>query len=207
MTYDPTQPAAGTSPASARSTIQQNFNQANIAIGRDHIPFDGPSDEGRHRKVTLVEVQTGSDPVIAGPQTAVYSRTVDATQQLFFKNSAGEKQITSADVPKPTWPVHAFGRFSIDNTGTPTLLAGSYNVNGVVRFSGVGWNVSIEAAPNDKYVVLATAQAENKTDPRGYGTMYKVQSTTLFSLFWRSEAGNWQLTRASGFSFLVLVNS
>ncbi len=208
MTYDPTQPAAGTSPASTRSTIQQNFNQANIAIGRDHIPFDGPSDEGRHRKVTLVEVQTGTDPVIAGTQTAVYSRTVDATQQLFFKNSAGEKALTQANVPTPQWPVHAFGRFSISNNGVTTnLLPGSFNVTSVQYFANEGWTVAINAAPSTNYVVIATAEATTPlTAAQGYGTMYRVISTTSFRLSWRDTAGALRPNRLSGFSFMVLVN-
>lgn len=96
MTYDPTQPAPGTSPASTRATIQQNFFQANVAIGRDHIPFSAGTSEGLHRKVTLVEVQSGAGPTITGTQSALYMKTVGATQQLFFKNSAGEEKISDA---------------------------------------------------------------------------------------------------------------
>lgn len=209
MTYDPTQPAAGTSPASTRSTIQGNFNQANIAIGRDHIPFDAASEEGRHRKVTLVEVHGEAGPTISGIMSVVYARTIDGKEQLFFKNSDGVKALTQANVPRPQWPVHAFGRFSISGGGvTTSLLPGSFNVTSVAFFADEGWTVGINVAPSANYVVIATAEATTPlTEAQGYGTMYRVLSTTSFRLSWRDSAGALRPNRITGFSFMVLVNS
>jgi hypothetical protein len=205
MTYDPTQPAAGTSPASVRSTIQQNFNQANIAIGRDHIPFDGPSDEGRHRKVTLVEVQTGSDPIIAGTQTAVYSKTVDATQQLFFKNSAGEKALTQANVPNPQWPIVAFGRFTIASGSlAPTLVAEShFGVISVTYVTNQRWVVQVSFDPR-KCAIIATA---NLGTGAGRGTLVTNLSASSFGLTYRDGNGAFKGAEISGFNFILVRNT
>ncbi len=215
MTYDPTQPAAGTSPASTRSTIQQNFNQANIAIGRDHIPFDAPDNEGRHRKVTLVEVQAGSDPVIIGTQTAVYSRTVGdpARQQLYFKNSAGEKALTAANVPTPQWPVVAFGRFTINSTTlAPTLVTNSFfglreaepQVTYFSTSPNQRWDVFTAVNPQ-QCTIIATAVAGAQR--RGRGTLVIAVTGNSFGLTYRDGNGAFVGSEISGFSFMLVRNT
>jgi len=205
MTYDPTQPAAGTSPASTRSTIQQNFNQANIAIGRDHIPFDGPSDEGRHRKVTIVEVQATPGPVLTGVQSAVYSKTISGAQQLFFKNAAGEKALTAANVPNPQWPIVAFGKFTIaSGTLAPTLVPNShFGVTAVTLVPGQGWTVTTTVNPSAK-PIIATAIAGSGL--RGRGTLVSNITGSSFRLTYRDGNGAFVGSEISGFTFLVLGN-
>lgn len=146
MTYDPTQPAPGTSPASTRATIQQNFFQANVAIGRDHIPFSAGTSEGLHRKVTLVEVQSGAGPTITGTQSALYMKTVGATQQLFFKNSATEQQITDSFVAVK----EADGYIKIAGVliqwkriAVSTTSGGTTTVAFPISFDGPPWNVQV----------------------------------------------------------------
>lgn len=147
MSYDPTQPAAGTSPASTRATIQGNFNQANIAIGRDHIPFSAATNEGLHQKVTLVTVQPSAGPSISGTQSALYMKTVGATQQLFYKNSAGEQRISDLFSPSSLTPngYIRFGTLLVQWVAVapfPTS-GGSHQVNFPVEFSSVPWNVQL----------------------------------------------------------------
>lgn len=146
MSYDPTQPAPGTSPASTRATIQGNFNQANIAIGRDHIPFDAATNEGRHRKVTLVELQSGAGPTITGTQSALYMKTVGATQQLFFKNSATEQQISNLFEVNEGFDGHIqFAGVLIQwkRIEPSSSSGGTTTVTFPVSFDGAPWNVQV----------------------------------------------------------------
>jgi len=213
MTYDPTQPAAGTSPASTRSTIQGNFNQANIAIGRDHIPFDAPDNEGRHRKVTLVEVQATPGPVLTGVQSAVYSKTISGAQQLFFKNAAGEKALTAPDVPNPQWPIVAFGRFTIaSGTLQPTLVENSHfglrAADPKVTFFDVSpnqrWDVFTAVNPQ-QCTIIATAVAGAQR--RGRGTLVVAVTGSSFGLTYRDGNGAFVGSEISGFSFMLVRNT
>lgn len=85
MTYNPGIPAPGTSPATGRGPIQQNFQLINTYIAQDHVALDGASNQALHKKVTLVAPI--ADPAPAGSEAVVYSKTVSGKSQLFFKNS------------------------------------------------------------------------------------------------------------------------
>lgn len=152
MSYDPTQPAPGTSPASTRATIQGNFNEANIAIGRDHIPFSAATNEGLHRKVTLVELQSGTGPSLTGTQSALYMKTVGATQQLFFKNSAQEQQISDPFVVNLNNNGYIkFGGLLIQwvRVDVSATSGGVTVVSWPINFSGSPYNVQVTLRRNN----------------------------------------------------------
>ncbi len=210
MSYTPNTPGPGTSPAATRGPIETNFTVLNTFLGQDHVAPDEASNQCLHKKVTLVDV--AAPGAQTGNQSVLYTKNVTGPQ-LFLRNSAGEKQITSAQVDRPTWPFWAFGRVTLTGSGgTVDLLSGSFQVTSVVREPSVGdiqgWKVTMStAAPNPNYVVLCAAQATSPlSSAEGYGLIYKIDSTTQFTLSYRGSNGLNRPIRLSGFSFSVLVN-
>lgn len=215
MSYTPNTPGPGTSPAATRGPIETNFTVLNTFLGQDHVAPDEASNQCLHKKITLVNVaapgaQTGNQAVLYTKAVAVGMVT---RPQLYLRNESGEKQITSAEVDRPTWPFHAFGRVTLSSSGaTVSLLAGSFQVTSVDRepSSGdiQGWKVTMSpAAPNQNYIVLCSAQATSPlSSAEGYGLIYKIESETQFTLSYRGSNGLNRPIRLLGFSFAVLVN-
>ncbi len=210
MSYTPNTPGPGTSPAATRGPIETNFTVLNTFLGQDHVAPDEASNQCLHKKVTLVDV--AAPGAQTGNQSVLYTKNVTGPQ-LFLRNSAGEKQITSAQVDRPTWPFWAFGRVTLTSGGSSvSLLSGSFQVTSVVTFSSggnlQGWTVTMSpAAPNQDYVVLCAAQATSTlSSAEGYELLYEVVSTTQFRVSYRGEGGERRPTQLGGFSFSVLVN-
>lgn len=74
MTYNPNIPQATDFISQSQAQIQTNFSQADTAFGIDHTAFSVATDQGKHKKVTLVEQTT--DPAADASGPLVYSRLV-----------------------------------------------------------------------------------------------------------------------------------
>ena len=74
-------PLTGQSLGQTRVPIQQNFLTIGAAFAIDHIDYN-TAGQGKHNKVTL-PVQA-ADPVLAGNDIALYSKSNGATSELFF---------------------------------------------------------------------------------------------------------------------------
>ena len=74
-------PLTGQSLGQTRVPIQQNFLTIGAAFAIDHVDYN-TAGQGKHNKVTL-PVQA-ADPVLAGNDIALYSKSNGATSELFF---------------------------------------------------------------------------------------------------------------------------
>ncbi len=82
MTFQPNKPQATDLLSQSWKDLQDNFSQSNIAMGIDHIAFDGGASKGEHKKVTFNNV-LGADPGLALPKSSLYTK--GATPELFFQ--------------------------------------------------------------------------------------------------------------------------
>lgn len=210
MSYDPNIPTAGSSPASSVTPIRVNFQQLSILLDKDHVGPTASAGSLRHKKVTLFN--TASPGAQVDPSSVVYSKNVTvggvSKPQLFFKNSDADRQITSAQVNRPTWPYWAFGRVEL-----PSLsLVGQFGTtSAVVRsFGGIqqGWTITMSTpAPSTGYVVLLTPKGLGELNTnKGYSLIYSIVNESQFRVSYRNEAGEPQPLLLSGFSYAVLVN-
>src|SRR5437899_7348489 len=98
MTYNANIPQATDLISQSQSQLLTNFSQANTAFGIDHTAFDVLTNQGKHKKATLVE-QT-IDPVTLANEAAVYSKDVAGVTTTFLrKESAGTVIATSGQDP------------------------------------------------------------------------------------------------------------
>lgn len=145
MTYNPGIPAPGTSPATGRGPIQQNFQLINTYIAQDHVALDEASKQALHKKVTLVAPI--ADPAPAGSEAVVYSKTVSGKSQLFFKNSpdapfkltgfaqGGDSDKRYADLP---------GNIRLQWGRTPSALTpGSNTITFPIAFSAAPLSIQV----------------------------------------------------------------
>lgn len=177
--YTSTIPASNHSPAFDQPLMLANFKYlsgdgAEIGLNHDHYFTSNSTDDNSltHKKVTLTDL--GSDPTIPlNTSSVLYTKTVSALSQLFFRNSSGVTQITSgsAAVVTPT-------------TGTIPLAGGlilNYGNAAVAAASGSFMYSTAFSAP--AYTILTSL-----TDPvvGSLGTVaVTISATTGFS--WRAN--------------------
>lgn len=85
MTYNPSIPQSTDLISQSQSQILTNFSQANTAFSVDHTAFDVVSNQGKHKKVTLVEQ---SDPVTSANEMALYSKDLAAVTTLYMRKES-----------------------------------------------------------------------------------------------------------------------
>lgn len=84
INYDPNTPVTNLSYADWQIQFAQNFQQYNIASGKNHLSVSGVTGTGNH---TIVEMpEQDSDPQTGAVDFAIYTKNVDEqTDQLFFQ--------------------------------------------------------------------------------------------------------------------------
>jgi hypothetical protein len=82
MAYNPNIPQPGDFVSSSQADILENFSQLNTQYGNDHVAWDAGSNNGKHKKVTLI---AGTDPTTAAGEVAVYSKTVTGSTNLYCR--------------------------------------------------------------------------------------------------------------------------
>ena len=85
MVYDPNIPQANDLISESQPEILENFSQANVLFGTDHVEFNNATvaNRGKHNKSTYLE-QSGN-PVTALNEAAVYTKDVLGITELFIR--------------------------------------------------------------------------------------------------------------------------
>ena len=95
MTFDPNIPLATDLISNSQGDILTNFTQLNTQFGIDHVAFytGSGNGDGTHKQITFNTPRL--DPVLAGDDSMVYSKTVSGVTQLFFANATTAAQVSS----------------------------------------------------------------------------------------------------------------
>lgn len=93
MTYTPGIPSSGQSiPAQDRSLISENFTQLNTQFAIDHTAFDSGSNNGYHKKTTLI--QQGSAPSAISNAMLLYTKLVGSVNaELFGRRASNDGSV------------------------------------------------------------------------------------------------------------------
>lgn len=132
FSYNDGVPATNNNPSVDQPDMLINTQSIKNLINVDHLSF-GVNDGGTHKQVTLN--LSGVKPPVTGTQTALYTKSVSGTGQLFFEYASGtELQITGL-------------ASSIASSGYITLPGGLILMWGSVNFAGTG-NYPVTFTPN-----------------------------------------------------------
>lgn len=84
-------PQAGQNLQETRDDIRNNFSTIDTAFSVNHVPYNSPSDQGKHQFVTFPQIASGSVPA-AGAQELIVSNQTNADTgrtELYLKRNAG----------------------------------------------------------------------------------------------------------------------
>jgi len=85
MSYNPNIPQASDLISTSQPQIQTNFSQLDTVFNVDHFTYSSVSNNGKHRKATLVSTAA---PVTAGGEVGLFSNTVAAVVDLFMRRES-----------------------------------------------------------------------------------------------------------------------
>jgi hypothetical protein len=149
-TFYPTVPATNNSPSSDQPNMQTNNQSINDWSAVDHVGYN-VSNGGTHSQVTLL-TPLGSDPSLTGTQGEIYTKSVSGAAQLFFANSAGANQLTSAVTTSGSLAMYTL----------PSGLKVCYTT-ATVNFTSGGALFTFPFAFTSSYVVLVTLEGATPT--------------------------------------------
>jgi hypothetical protein len=190
-------PQATDDPADSQAQLLQNFTDINsdygIAADADHVEFAASSNNGKHKRTTLISSATA--PVNGGTdQVIIYSQTKATAQTMpYYKRD-------NLATEYPLSPIKAYAVFNLTNTNVAGTIAivptDSFNcsisqVTTVV--SGILVDVTIEvtitnACRTSNYGVFPSCSTTNGTisnsdEYQSLVQYYQKTSTSLMKLF------------------------
>jgi len=131
MAYNPNIPQAGDIISQSQAQILQNFQEINTLIGVNHIDFSDPTNEGKHKFVTMPE--QGSDPVTGATELALYAKHSiygQVTTELFIRDpsNGGVFDITSSFAGANGWTFLSSGLLMMWGFGNATGDTGNVTI-------------------------------------------------------------------------------
>jgi hypothetical protein len=158
MTFNPNIPIGTNFLSVDYKNIQQNFAASDAVFGVNHLKFsNATAQKGYHTIVNFVN-QSG-DPAPTTGYGQLYTKTVNADQQLFYETGGGVvKQIT------PSFPMNAAVNFSWN--GVSVVINSAYNVSpgGVTRTAKGFYTIAFtNAIPSFNYFYTMSAMGSTTT--------------------------------------------
>jgi hypothetical protein len=146
MVYLPNIPQPTDNPSTqSQAQFLENFTQLNTQFGIDHSAFNAISNNGLHKKATIVTSGVGIDPLAVANAGIVFTKSEvgGTTVDLFYRTSGGNSlplspraygQCTNAGV------TYGYNIASITNTG-----AGYYTIAFTTALANLNYMVFITA--------------------------------------------------------------
>lgn len=149
MSYSPFVPQPNDKFSQSQVDFLNNFTALDNTFDIDHYKFSNVTDKGKHKKITLPEVQ-GADPGAALLTSNIYSKDIGGVAELFFQNASrilqltGSQQLTSNGyITLPGGFIIKWGTGSGNNAGvTNTFPVAFPNNCWSVQFMTVGTKAS-----------------------------------------------------------------
>jgi hypothetical protein len=149
MTYQPRPLATNDTLSSSRDVIRGDFEIIRDDFAANHIKFSSGADDGKHTRVDLVEQTTF--PATAANESWMASREYNSRTELSWRpeseGAAADQFFLSA------MPIRAACKFALSDG---TITGRNFNVDTIVKASGVITVTMINAAPSTNYFVMIT---------------------------------------------------
>ena len=157
MVYIKDIPQPGDSPGvDSQPAFLENFRQLDSQYGTvgDHVAFEATSNNGKHKKVTLVDL--AGDPITTATEGAVYTNTLGARIEAFYRYPS------SGDITQLTW-IKAWARFPGNGAIGAVVPTDSYNINTITKNGPTIFTITFPVATpigNANYGIITTPSAD-----------------------------------------------